>query len=259
MRIEYPLSQRFPNLKLFTTTRLGGVSKGNYATFNPGPFSGDKPEDVAENLKLLSTELNVAPENIIFPYQMHQTGVKKIDAGFMKLTSTEKDACLHGIDALVTDLRDICIGVTTADCVPVFFYDDVRKVAAVAHAGWRGTCAGIVTETLGVMQSDYYCGTNDIYVAIGPSISAEVYQVGEELYTAFLEKGFPVETIFTRNAEGLFLDLWKANEYLLLQGGIAAGHIEIAGRCTYTEHDLFFSARRLGVKSGRMLSGIMIS
>lgn len=225
MRIEYPLSQRFPHLRLFTTTRHGGVSKGNYATFNPSPFSGDQQEDVAENLKLLSAELNVAPENIIFPYQMHQTGVKKIDAGFMKLTSTEKTASLHGMDALVTDLKDVCIGVTTADCVPLFFYNDVRKVAAVAHAGWRGTCAGIVTETVRVMQSDYDCDANDIYTVIGPSISVNVYQVGEELYTAFHDNDFPVETIFTRNAEGLFLDLWKANEYLLLQCEIGRAHV----------------------------------
>lgn len=257
--IEYQLSQQFPDLKLFTTTRRGGVSKGNYATFNPSPFSGDKPEDVEENLKLLSAELNITPENIIFPYQMHQTGVRKIDAGFMKSTEAERVNFLYGIDALVTDIPGICIGVTTADCVPVFFYDDVRKVTAVAHAGWRGTCAGIVTETIGVMQADYGCIPNNIYVVIGPSISVNVYQVGEELYTAFLGKGFPVASIFTRNAEVLLLDLWKANEYLLLQCGITAGHIEIAGRCTYTEHDLFFSARRLGIKSGRMLSGIMMS
>lgn len=256
--IEYQLSQRFPVLKLFTTTRRGGVSKGNYATFNPSPFSGDKQDDVAENLNLLSTKLNIAPENVIFPYQMHQTGVRKIDAGFMKSTESERAGFLYGIDALVTDLPGICIGVTTADCVPVFFYDDVRKVAAVAHAGWRGTCAGIVAETIRVMQADYGCIPNNIYAVIGPSVSVNAYQVGEELYSAFLGKGFPVASIFTRNAEGLFLDLWKANEYLLLQCGITAGHIEIAGRCTYTEHDLFFSARRLGVKSGRMLSGMMI-
>lgn len=256
--IEYRLSQQFPELKLFTTTRHGGVSKGNYATFNPSPFSGDKEDDVAENMKLLSTELNIASENIIFPYQMHQTGVRKIDACFMGLPEAERAGLLYGIDALVTDLPGICIGVTTADCVPVFFYDDVSKVVAVAHAGWRGSCAEIVTETIRVMQADYGCIPNNIYAVIGPSISVNAYQVGEELYTAFLGKGFPVASIFTRNAEGLFLDLWKANEYLLLQCGITAGHIEIAGRCTYTEHDLFFSARRLGIKSGRMLSGMMM-
>lgn len=259
MRIEYRLSKQFPLLNLFTTTRHGGVSKGNYATFNPGPFSGDNPVDVEENLKRLSAELNITPQNIIFPYQLHQTGVRKIDEGFMKLTQAEKTASLYGIDALVTDLTGICIGVTTADCVPVFFYDDIRKVVAVAHAGWRGTCAGIVTETIRVMQSDYGCVPQNIRTVIGPSISVDVYQVGEELYTAFLDKDFPVESVFTRNAEGLFLDLWKANEYLLLHSGITAGHIEIAGRCTYTEHDIFFSARRLGIKSGRMLSGIMMT
>jgi len=258
MMIEYKLTQAFPALKLFTTTRRGGISKGNYAAFNLSPFSGDQPDDFNENLKLLSSELKIDSGNIIFPYQMHQTEVRKIDASFMALSEAERKVYLHGIDALVTGLPGICIGVTTADCVPVFLYDDTRKVAAVAHAGWRGTCAGIVTETIRIMQSDYGCSPNDIHAAIGPSISVNVYQVGEELYTAFQERNFPVDTIFTRNAQGLFLDLWKANEYLLLNSGIHASHIEIAGRCTYTEHDVFFSARRLGIKSGRMLSGVMM-
>ena len=108
------------------------------------------------------------------------------------------------------------------------------------------------------MESEYNCKSEDVHVLIGPSISVQAYQVGEELYTAFQEAGFPVDNIFIRKDTGLYLDLWKANEFLLLSEGVKSSHIAIANRCTYTEYELFFSARRLGVKSGRMLSGICI-
>lgn len=108
------------------------------------------------------------------------------------------------------------------------------------------------------MVSKFNCKPEDIHAVIGPSISVQAYQVGEELYAAFQEAGFPVEEIFTRRDTGLYLDLWKANEFLLLSEGVISNHVAIANRCTYTEYELFFSARRLGVKSGRMLSGICI-
>jgi YfiH family protein len=258
MLIKYDSEQRKSNIKLFTTTRRGGISQHSYDSFNVSPFCGDNPEHVKHNLQILAGELNITPENIIIPFQTHGTGIQKIDADFMGLDKEVQSSLLNGIDALVTKIPGICIGVTTADCVPIFLYDITKQVVAVAHAGWRGTCAKIAAKTIQLMQSDYGCNPENIQAVIGPSISVNAYQVGGELHQAFEDAGFPVDEIFICNDTRLYLDLWKANEILLLREGLKANHITVSGPCTYTEHELFFSARRLGIKSGRMLSGIYL-
>ncbi|MEA4975957.1 MAG: peptidoglycan editing factor PgeF [Paludibacter sp.] len=258
MIIEYPSANDLHKIKLFTTTRMDGVSVGNYASLNVSPFCGDNPKYVKHNLQQLAGEINISPEKILIPYQVHGREVRKIDAEFIQSDSKKQAELLHGIDALVTNIPGICIGVTTADCVPVFLYDTAKQVVAVAHAGWRGTCAKIASKTIHLMVSEFNCKPEDVHAVIGPSISVHAYQVGEELHTAFQKAGFPVEEIFTSKDTGLYLDLWKANEFQLLSEGVINCHIAIANRCTYTEYELFFSARRLGLKSGRMLSGICI-
>ena len=181
-----------------------------------------------------------------------------IDREFLNKKSSEKKLLLSGKDALITNIPEIFIGVTTADCVPITLYDPIQKVSAVAHAGWRGTSSQIVRKTILAMIQHFDCKVADIYAVIGPSISVEAYQVGEELYEIFKSAGFPVTEIFKTIDSNLHLDLWKANEWLLLQAGIPLNQIEIAGLCTYKNQHDFFSARRLGIKSGRMLSAICI-
>lgn len=256
--ISYLLADKYPGLTVFTTTRNGGHSKNTYESFNLSPFSGDEPENFDQNFRLLSDQIKIPTDRIVVPYQTHETEIRIIDSNFLKLQQIQKDTFLYGVDALVTAEMNLCIGVTTADCVPVFFYDNIQKVIAVAHAGWRGTCAGIVTKVIDVMKNQFGCNVSDIYAAIGPSISSEVYNVGAELYDTFAENGFPVEMIFQRKQNELYLDLWQANVHLLVQSGIQSDRIEISGKCTYTDHHTFYSARRLGIRSGRMYSGIAL-
>jgi copper oxidase (laccase) domain-containing protein len=93
---------------------------------------------------------------------------------------------------------------------------------------------------------------------IGPSISANVYEVGEEVVDNFRDAGFDISRIVTVRNQSFYLDLWEANKQSLQSAGITDDHIEISGICTFTEHDRFFSARRLGIKSGRIATGIML-
>ncbi|HRZ96679.1 MAG TPA: peptidoglycan editing factor PgeF [Paludibacter sp.] len=256
--INYQSFNEFNNIAHFCTTRIGGVSVGNYSSFNISPFSGDNAENQNENLQILCKKFSIESDNIIFPFQTHDTVVKNIDETFFQLKKNERIEYLNGVDGLITSLQGICIGVTTADCVPIMYYDAVNKVIAVAHAGWRGTCGKIAAKTIEKMGTDFGCDPNDIFAVIGPSISQQVYNVGEEVLHAFEVAGFPVDIFFeTRNNE-LFLDLWNANRWLLTESGIPEQQIEMAGICTFSENEKFFSARRLGIKSGRMLSGIML-
>jgi len=256
--ITYKLLEKYKEIAHFCTDREGGASMGNYASFNMSPFSGDNPEHVNRNQQILCDQLGIERDKLIIPYQTHGVGIKEIDNSFFQLTPEKKSNALHGIDALFTQIPNVCIGVTTADCVPLLFYDPVQKVIAVAHAGWRGTCAQISGKTIQTIIDKYNCNPVNIRVVIGPSISANVYEVGKEVVINFETAGFDIAGIVTIRNQSYYLDLWKANQQSLLKAGVLSQHIEIAGMCTYTEHERYFSARRLGIKSGRMLSGIML-
>ena len=256
--ITYKLLEKYKEIAHFCTDREGGASMGNYASFNTSPFSGDNPEHVNENQQILCKQFGIERDKLIIPYQTHGSEIREIDTDFFQLTKEGKSKALHGIDALFTQIPKVCIGVTTADCVPLQLYDPVKQVIAVAHAGWRGTCARISEKTIQSLVDKYNCNPSDIRVVIGPSISVNVYEVGKELLTHFETAGFDISDIVTIRNQSFYLDLWKANKQSLLKAVILNQHIETSGMCTFTEHERFFSARRLGIKSGRMLSGIML-
>ncbi len=256
--ITYSLLDKYTEIAHFCTSRQGGVSVGNYASNNLSPFSGDKPEHFNENKRMLCNKLGIDPPRLIIPFQNHGTEVREINTEFFQLSSEQQANYLNGVDAIFTRLTQVCISITTADCVPLLFFDPTRQVIAAAHAGWRGTCGRIAEKTITALTRTYNCRPSDICVVIGPSISAEVYEVGQEVIDNFGNAGFDLDRIVIRHNESLFLDLWEANRQSLLGHGILPDHIETAEICTYTQHQRFFSARRLGIKSGRILSGIML-
>lgn len=231
---------------------------GNYASFNLSPFSGDDMRAVFENQSKLAEWLGIDADKIILPFQTHGTEVREISDSFFELADEEKSEYLNGVDAIFTRSPQVCVGVSTADCVPILFYNPAKQVIAAAHAGWRGTCGRIAEKTINALVETYQCNPGDILVTIGPSISAKVYEVGHEVVANFESAGFDISEIIEIRNKSIYLDLWKANEQSLLKAGIAAENIEVAGICTFTEHERFFSARRLGIKSGRLLSGIML-
>ncbi|MDP4238695.1 MAG: peptidoglycan editing factor PgeF [Bacteroidota bacterium] len=256
--ITYNLLEKYKEIAHFCTDREGGASAGNYASFNLSPFSGDQPEDFNRNKSILSKQLGINTDKLIIPFQTHGSEILEIDDSFLQLSNNERSRALNGIDALFTRLKSICIGVTTADCVPLLFYDPDKEVIAVAHAGWRGTCARIAEKTIRTLIKECNCEPSSIRVAIGPSISANAYEVGKDVVDCFEEAGFDLSKVVTTNNQSCYLDLWKANQLPLEKAGVLSEHIEVSGICTFTEHERYFSARRLGIKSGRMLSGIMI-
>lgn len=241
----------------FTTTISGGVSDANYATFNLGMYSGDNIENIAENRAQLSTALDIEEEDMYVPYQIHKDKICVIDKAFLSNSDLEKARLLHGVDALITDIRGICIGITTADCVPVLIYDPVKNVFAAVHAGWRGTLKSITATTASKMIQQWGCNPRDIRVGIAPSISAAYFEVGDEVYESFYLAGFDMDRIsFRKQNTGKFhIDLKEANRLQLIQAGIVSAHIEVTDYCTYRDKDIFFSARRQGVDSGRMITG----
>ena len=256
--IRYPILSRFNEILHLTSTRSGGVSSGSYGSLNLGRFSGDDIGNIHQNFNRFLSGINLSEDQLHLPFQTHGDSVLKIDADFITQNEVVKSEKLHGVDALITNLPNQFIGVSTADCVPVLLFDPVKKAVGAAHAGWRGTCSGIAAKTVNAMQEEFNTDPGDLIAVIGASISPDAYEVGDELITHFENKSFDIDKVFFRKAEKLHLDLWEANKIVLLEAGLLSENIEISGYCTFTEHERFFSARRLGIKSGRLVSGLML-
>lgn len=250
-----------PDISHFVTTRQGGLSCGTYGTFNCSPYCGDEPEHVRRNQALLLEALPYRPTALIIPKQTHQTNYLVVDDQFLTHSPEEQFTLLEGIDALITDQPGCCLCVSTADCVPIMLYDPTHQVVAVVHAGWRGTVGGILKHTLEAMFTLYGTCGKEILACIGPSISPAAFEVGDEVCEAFQEAGYALSEISMRHPQTgqAHIDLWKANLSQLLACGVPREQVEMSGICTYTTHEQFFSARRLGIRSGRILSGIMLN
>ena len=205
--IQYDSFSKFSEIAHFCSSRHGGVSKGDYTSLNLSPFSGDKAENFAENKAILCETFKILPEKLVIPFQIHATKVREIENSFFDLPASERVNFLNGVDALFTRIPEVCIGVTTADCVPLLFYDPAKKVIAAVHAGWRGTVERIAEKTVHAIVEK--CGSNpaDIRVVIGPSISAGVYEVGIDVVERFKTNGFDCSKIVNNRNGAFYLDL----------------------------------------------------
>ena len=222
-----------------------------YDGFNITYYTDDDAKHIANCRRMLCTVLGINNERLILPRQVHDTKIAEV-------TEENLHDKFDGIDALMTTLPGTCIGVSTADCVPILIYDTRTRAIAAAHAGWRGTVARIGRKTVEAMSERYGSSPEDLKIVIGPSIGPESFEVGDEVYEAFSEAQFPMDQVAFKQNGKWHIDLWQANALDLQQVGVPRENIQIAGICTYQQHKQFFSARRLGIKSGRIYTGIMI-
>lgn len=268
----YP-TEPSPSVKAFSTTRISPFPTSaddmactdSYAAFNVTDYCGDAPARVERNRQWLATELGIAPERIVMPHQTHSARVAVVGEQTMELTPADRRAQLDGTDALITNVKGVCIGVSTADCVPILLYDAERGACAAVHAGWRGTVKRIPALTIEAMHEAFGTRAEAVQAIIGPSISQQAFEVGDEVVEAFREADFDTSALVRRMAMHpggevkAHIDLWAANAMLLEAAGVQMEHIRVSGICTYAHHDTFFSARRLGIRSGRIFTGIMMA
>ncbi len=259
--LEFERLSNIPGIVHFSTTRQGGVSHGEFESFNLGNYSDDDPLSIFENRTILALMLHAPHKAFIVPHQRHGSKIAVIDSEFLRLNKAAQTDALFGIDATITQIKDLFLCVNTADCVPILLFDINKKAIAAIHAGWRGTVQHIVEKTLRKMTRHYGTAPSDIIAGIGPAISMKHYEVGNDVEQAFAENGFDLSPTSTRNAKSgkLHIDLKGINRQELLRLGVPSENIETADLCTFENPDLFFSARRQGVHSGRMLTGIMLS
>ena len=233
----------------FSTTRQGGCSTGNYAAFNINSYCGDDVVHVAANKVALCRLLDIDCSHLVMPHQVHGCVVRHIDG--------PQQETLEGVDAVMTNVSQLCIGVSTADCIPVLLYDPVHRAVGAVHAGWRGTVLRIVKKAVEAMHDAYGTQPADLQTVVGPGISLDSFEVGDEVYDQFVEAGFDMAPISRRDAKW-HIDLPMCNRLQLMEAGVPADHIQMTGICTYQQYDHYFSARRLGIQSGRIFTGILL-
>ena len=261
---NYLLYVTFPNLDdgkciSAVTTRMGGVSRGKYASMNMSFSNGDDEEAVRKNYNILFSSLGLSPEKAVFSQQTHTCNlrvVKPEDIG--KGIIKERD--YTDVDGLITDLKGVTLVTHFADCVPLLFYDPKREVIAASHAGWRGTVQEIGKKTVEAMVSLFGCAAADIKVGIGPSICKKCYEVDDTVLNEFKKLDYiKKEDVFKDKENGKYmLDLWAANRLILENAGIKNKNICVTDLCTNCNSNYFHSHRATGGNRGLIAAVIAL-
>ena len=235
------------------TGRTGGVSHGAFASLNLALHVGDDDDCVLENRRRFCSAVGLDMCRLTTTQQTHEDHVIAVGAEDAGRGASSYDDALPHTDALMTNCTGIPLVIFTADCVPVILYDPVRHACAVVHDGWRGTAAKLAAKTVFAMRLAYGSQPQDMLAYIGPSIGPDHFDVGDEAEQAFVHMGPAYERCIIREAgHQPRVDLWAANQALLVEAGLLPEHIDITESCVYDKADVFFSYRRDGGTTGRM-------
>lgn len=239
--------RKYKNIVHFVTTNEGWISG------NKPRFTGDREVDYSPFRKELALSCQWDAERYIFARQTHSDHVAVV-------TSENRSATFPDTDALITNEPGLFVCIQTADCVPILLFDPQKKVVAAIHAGWRGTVSKIAKKAVQQMIQTFGCDPVNIMAGIGPSIHIHAYEVGREVAEA-VEANFTNSSALLKpslNEGKAYFDLWEANQTVLMESGLREENIEVMGLCTFEHADLFYSARRQGMDTGRMVSGIRL-
>lgn len=227
------------------STRLGGVSEGEYAAMNLGYNRGDPNENVAQNFKIFCEAAGFEAESLVTGAQDHHVNIKRVGLEERGI-GIWREKVWESVDGLCTDVRGVTLVIYTADCVPLYFVDEEHHAIGLAHAGWRGTAAGMAKVMVERMADEFGTDPANLVTAVGPSICKACFEVDEPVAQEFL--ALPgAEKFVTQPTETdrkYHVDLWECNRQFLLEAGVREENITIGGVCTMCESDLLFSHRR---------------
>lgn len=230
------------NIKSFTTTRKGGVSKPPCDSFNIAYHVNDDPINVTTNRDLLHEQL---PNSAVWLAQIHSNKV-------VKISSNTDLNIVEQADALFTKERNTPLAVMTADCLPILLTDEKGSQVAAIHGGWRGLAGGIIDNTVACFD----CDPVKIKAWLGPAIGPENFEVGQDVIDAFSKLGINHLSGFKPQKNGKFLaDIFFLAKILLNKSGVL--EVSTEQQCTFSEPELFYSYRR-EAKTGRMATLIWI-
>ncbi len=239
------------------STRLGGVSGGHLASLNLGCHRGDTEENLRENYRRFCAATGTDASRIVMTNQVHGVQVRAVGEGDIKpalLAPTPFEA-----DGLVTDVPGITLVTFSADCIPILFFDPVRRAVGACHSGWRGTAAGMAAVTARTMAERYGCRPEDLRAAIGPGIGPCCFETDADVPRAMeAQLGGLAEPYITRAGEKYHVDLKGIVRSTLLNAGLLDAHIDVSGECTCCHPELYWSYRRTHAARGSQAAMIML-
>ncbi|MBE6727317.1 MAG: peptidoglycan editing factor PgeF [Ruminococcaceae bacterium] len=253
--ITFPKLLRCGVVRHTFSTRLGGVSSGQFSTMNLSFRNGDTRENVERNYEILCSAAGISTSHLVLSRQTHTNNVRIVtskDCG----TGYSKPS-FEDVDGLITAESGVALVTQYADCTPLLFCDPVKKVIATSHAGWRGTVKEIGRVTVEKMKSEFGCEPGDIIAAIGPCIGPCCYEVDDPVYNEFAKLSVDLSGAFKEKSNGKYmLDLRLANRAILIDSGIKEENLDIADICTCCNSDELHSHRATAGKRGNLAAVI---
>jgi len=239
--ISFDILDQFDGLINVFSTRSadGGASTGPFANLNLGNFQYDNRKNIEHNRSLFFERYRIDPQMVVYPQQIHSANVRLV----------QQPGIYPETDAIVTNRKNIYLSIQTADCFPVYLAEPAGNTIALIHAGWRGVVNNIIEKTIHLMTVRLAVDTEKIVAAIGPGLRSECFEVKSDVYTYFPKK---FSTSHEESSKR-YIDLAGIIKEKLIALGLLPGHIEESRLCSKCRDDLFFSYRRDGVKSGRMM------
>lgn len=249
--ITFPKLEQTKACQHAFSTRLGGVSEGQFSSMNLSFRNGDKRESVEENYKRLCSAVGIDVSHLVLSRQTHTKNVLCVTEAHCG-TGYNKPS-FEDVDGLITNRSGVALVTQYADCTPLLFCDPKKRVVATSHAGWRGTVQKIGEETVRKMVEIYGCNPKDIIAAIGPCIGKCCYEVDTPVFEQFKAADLIDKGIFFDKGNGKYmLDLRAANKKILLDAGIAEGNIDVADICTCCNSQELHSHRATAGKRGNL-------
>ena len=258
--IKYNIFDKYENIVHGFSTRLGGVSKEHLSSLNLSFSRGDLRENVLENHKRLGEAIGYNHEKLVFSDQVHDVRIHQVMEDDMG-KGIMKESDIKETDGLITNIPGIPLITFYADCVPLYFYDPVQKVVALAHSGWKGTVNKIGAVMVSKMKELYGSEPSDIICAIGPSICKSCYEVSADVADMFKEAFTHEEyedIVEEKGNEKYLLDLHKACKYNFINAGINESNIAMPDYCTCCNSQMLFSHRASKGMRGNLAAVIML-
>lgn len=244
--------ERTGKVKTCFSSRNGGVSKSKYFSLNVGYKTSDDRINIHNNISILCKAVGFEINDLVLSDQVHGDRCRVVSSSD-RGKGVIRESDISGVDALVTNCKDIAICIFTADCVPVYLLDIENNVAALCHAGWRGVINEIVLKTIDVMKVNFKSKPGNIIAAIAPSIGPCCFEVGYDVARVFQDYFENTKGIYFEEKGHFRINLWNAVAEQLIRAGINSNVVN-SELCTCCNSDAFYSYRRDGFNTGRMAS-----
>ena len=265
--LTFPELEKYEEISHLFTTRIGGVSEGYLSELNMSYSRGDEKENVDRNYNRVARVLNSKFEDFVCTMQTHTTNILRVNHSH-RGSGVANELKYQDIDGLITNEPQIVLTALFADCVPLYFYDPIHHAIGLAHSGWKGTLNQIGLKMIQSMKKEFESKPEDIIAAIGPSICADCYEIGNDVAEQFIflfqnmgfEKAKEYEQyIKIGENEKYHLDLWKTNELILRKAGLLKENISTTDLCTCCNSDYLFSHRASNGKRGNLAAFLKLN